>query len=93
VRLFGLSNGSPLAKAVLEPHLGCETHRLSDSLHLLETGVLYPALTEVGHVGAGHDSTCGLGELGAGPLVAVRVAVHLQEMRELLGYVHRIYDI
>src|SRR5215217_2969836 len=29
-RLFGLSNGSPLAQAILEPHLRRETHRLSD---------------------------------------------------------------
>jgi hypothetical protein len=49
-------------------------------------------LREVGHVGAGHDTTRGLGELGTGPLVAVRMMVRVQEMLELLGHVHSIYD-
>jgi hypothetical protein len=91
-RLFVLSYGSPIAQALLESHLRREPHGLCDGSHLLVAGVLYPALTKVGYVGAGHDPTRGLVEFGAVPFATVRMAVRVQEALKLLGYVYRIYD-
>jgi hypothetical protein len=66
--------------------------RISDSPHLLVAGVLYPALTEVSYLGAGHDPTRSRIDLLAAPPAPVRMTIHLQEVLELLRDVHRIYD-
>src|SRR5215208_3259176 len=90
--LFGLSYGSPLAQAILEPHLRREAHRFCHRGELRVAGVIYPALAEVGHVRPAHNTTCGLIDLLAAPLAPVRMTVHLQEDLKLLRDVHSIYD-
>src|SRR5215208_179803 len=89
--LFGLSYGSPLAQAILEPHLRREAHRFCHRGELRVAGVLYPALTQVGDVRARHDTTSCLIDLLAAPLAPVRTTIDLQEGFELLSDVHRIY--
>src|SRR5215211_7776792 len=76
-RLFDLSYGSPFAQAFIEPHLWRETHRLSDSSHLLVAGVIDPALPEVGDVGACHDAARRLIYLLSAPPAPVGTTVHL----------------
>src|SRR5215208_103196 len=90
--LFGLSYGSPLAQAILEPHLRREAHRFCHRGELRVAWVLYPALAEVGHVRAAHNTTCGLIDLLAAPLAPIRTTIGLQEGLELLSDVHMIYD-
>ena len=73
-------------KVLLEPHLWGKAHGLGDSPHLLEAGVLYAALAQVGDVGARHDATRRLVDLLAAPPAAVRAAISLQETLESLRY-------
>jgi len=81
------------AGRVLEPEGGREAHRPRYRQQLLVAGVLYAALPEVGHVGAGHNPARGLVELLARPAAAVRAAVSVEEKLESLGYVQRFLRI
>src|SRR5215207_7273554 len=80
----------PVANTVLEPRLGREAHRLGQRPHLLVAGVLYAALAEVCHVGAGHHAVRGLIELLSRPPLPIRAAVGLKEKFEPLSYVQRV---
>jgi hypothetical protein len=88
VRLVDLTIRRPVAYALLESDLRREPHSLGYRRELLVTGTLYPALSEVSNVRAVHNATCGLLKLAASPSAAVRMAVGLKQMLELLGYVH-----
>jgi hypothetical protein len=65
---------------------------ISDRSHLLVAWVIDPALTEVGHVRAGHYSASSVVYLLARPPMPVRTTIGLQEGLELLRDVLSIYD-
>src|SRR5215203_1366555 len=73
---------------LLEPQFRREVHDFGDGLQFLETGVLDPALPQVGDVRARHDTISRLVDLLAAPPAPIRTTVHLQEALELLRNVH-----
>src|SRR5215208_2032342 len=97
VRLFGeahvsrdMVDRSPNLEVgtLLEPQFRREVHDFGDGLQFLETGVLDPALPQVGDVRARHDTISRLVDLLAAPPAPIRTTVHLQEALELLRNVH-----
>ena len=63
------------------------SHGLGYDPHLLVARVLYPALAEVGDVGASYDTIRRLIDRLATPPAAVRAAVGIKETLESLRYV------
>jgi len=74
-------------RCIASPDIGARDrsklpHRPGYSGHLVVAGALNAALTEVGKVGAGHDSARGPLEVGAALSAAVRATVGVQRPLE-----------